>query len=221
MGKTMRCNICDRRMDHLASDLYKCADCELVSSDVKPDLCLYDKSYLRKYERYANTEIGDKINAVRIEFSKRNIKTTGARLLDFGCGSGSFVDACILDGIDAYGFDINPYSRYCIIERLFKTYEVVTFWDSLEHISHPKEIIEGLRPGAVFISTPSTDDYKGEDLTKWHHYYPGEHVHYFNERALRRLFATCGYEVVDMSYEESTCRTSGRTKNILTIGGIR
>lgn len=142
-------------------------------------------------------------------------------MLDFGCGSGSFVRACIKQKIKAVGFDINPYSEYCDISLLFNGHSTVTFWDSLEHLSNPKQIIKGLNGKLIFVSTPSTDGHDNINLYKWKHYYPGEHVHYYNERSLIELLTVCGYSIVYKSYGESECRRGNSNKNILTVGGIK
>ena len=72
----------------------------------------------------------------------------------------------------------------------------------------------------LFVSTPSTDDFDGGDLTGWHHYYPEEHIHYYNDESLSRLFEEGGYEVTFRSYGESRYRRSGSGKNIITMGGV-
>tara|TARA_Y100000310_G_scaffold342437_2_gene445708 strand:- start:1051 stop:1626 length:576 start_codon:yes stop_codon:yes gene_type:complete len=190
----------------------------LISSDIKPDVTLYDKSYCRKYERYANTKLGKEIMDFRLDcVSNAYTHTT---LLDFGCGTGEFHRS-----YDGEGFDINPFSEYCDVSPLLYSHMIVTFWDSIEHLKDPVRIIKGLNPKFIFISTPCYDDFvNGGDIhniTGWHHYYPGEHVHYFNEVSLRALLHKCGYNVFYKSFQESEYRQSGGDKNIITIGGRR
>ena len=202
-------------MTHLKADLFICDDCGLVSSDILPDPSIYDKSYDIKYQRYARTAAGELLQNIRLATVLDGISEKGinCKILDFGCGSGSFVRC----HEDIKGFDINPYGSYCDVTSLLNGFEVVTFWDSLEHIQDPKKLIKGLKAEYVFISTPSIDDFIGE-LTEFHHYYPGEHVHYFSAESLNKLMESCGYEKVSLHYRESTIRTSGGDKNILTMG---
>ena len=208
----VKCVICGDLMRHYDKDLWVCQKCSLFSSNLKPDVSLYDKSYVVKYGSYENTKLGKHIQATRLLFVRR--WATEGKLLDFGCGVGSFVKACH----GAVGFDINPYSDYCNIGTLFDKYHIVTFWDCLEHLTDPVKIIKGLNPEYLFVCTPSTDDSKTK-LTEWRHYMPGEHVHYFNESSLRALLDKCGYEVFEVNYDESELRRGGGPKNILSMGG--
>jgi len=205
-------------MSWLAHDLYRCDKCGLISSNIPPDKTMYDKSYCIKYERYARTDIGNKIDEVRLDTV---LSRSDGSILDFGCGAGTFVIGCRMKGHKAQGFDINPHSGFCDITALFNGHQTVTFWDSLEHVADPKTIIKGLGARYIFISTPCTDDWPGPlpEIFNWHHYYPGEHVHYFNESSLLKLFEVCGYRVTTLHYRESEFRTSGGDKNIITIGG--
>lgn len=217
----MICKICGSTMSHLIDDLHICSQDTLISSDMPADKSIYDKSYEIKYKRYEKTETGEEISKARFELVHRYVST--GRLLDYGCGVGSFIKHCNYNGMVAQGFDINPYGDYCYPEVLLSQYDIVTFWDAIEHIENPVRLIKGLNPQYVFLCTPSTDDFKGRksDIVTWRHYYPGEHVHYFNERSLSALLETCGYTVLEANYDESQLRVGGGDKNIISIGGKR
>jgi SAM-dependent methyltransferase len=160
---------------------------------------------------------GDKLQQIRFKtvFEHKDAN----KILDFGCGAGSFVKYVLFvdEGLEIAGFDINPYANYHDVTALLNGFNTVTFWDSLEHVQDPKNLIEGLKAKHIFISTPSIDDFNG-DYTKFHHYYPGEHVHYFNKQSLNKLLESCGYHSIIEHYKESEIRTSGGDKNILTMG---
>jgi hypothetical protein len=210
-------------MRHLTEDLYIC-DCGLVSSVISPDISIYDRSYEIKYDRYSRTKTGDRVLAERYAILMRHIPTPNSlpwKLLDFGCGSGNFTNS--LTGIDGYGFDVNPYGNYCDVSVLLDKYDIVTFWDSLEHLKDPVKVIRGFAPEYLFICTPSTDDFHLglEHLTQWRHYMPQEHCHYFNEESLTALLDRCGYDILEVNYNESIPRAGGGDKNILTIAASR
>jgi SAM-dependent methyltransferase len=212
------CKICGSIMDPLVDDLFICKNCELISSNIRPDLALYDKSYQRKYERYAITEIGKKILNYRLS-TLNGLKDL--RVLDFGCGAGDF-HRSLTNGT---GFDINPFSECNDIGILFRKYDIVTFWDSLEHLINPVEVASGFNAKYIFFCSPCYDDFiNGGDkknIVNWHHYYPGEHIHYFNEKAAEGLINACGYDVMFKDFGESKFRTSGGGKNIITMGGVK
>jgi len=148
----MKCTICETGMCHLTQDLFICNACGLISSNIKADPSIYDKSYLLKYQRYAQSQLGVEIQALRYAIVKRHIRD--GTLLDFGCGAGSFVTECNKNGICASGFDINPYGNYLDLATLFFRYKAVTFWDCLEHLPNPKQVVSGLQAEYVFACTP-------------------------------------------------------------------
>jgi len=113
-------------MTHLTQDLYIC-DCGLVSSDIKPDKSIYDKSYVLKYQRYEKTDIGKQIQRLRYDTVHKHVEK--GTLLDFGCGVGSFVNYCSINGLNASGFDINPYGDYCEPTALMRKYDSVAGTD--------------------------------------------------------------------------------------------
>lgn len=211
----MDCVICKTGMSHLMRDLHICESCGLVSSSIAPDVSIYDKSYAIKYKRYETTKTGEQIQSYRLGVVEKFVDS--GDLLDFGCGVGSFVNVC--QGYRARGFDINPYSKFTDITALFGDIDIVTMWDSLEHVSNPVALLNGLKPSWVFISTPDTDGYPHHDLTRWKHYMPHEHVHYFNSGSLSRLLAVCGYKHIFTDHGESKFRVGGGDKNIITVGG--
>ena len=183
---------------------------------------MYDRSYEIRYSRYAKTVRGHNIQNLRYDTILRHIpnNVSSYRLLDFGCGVGNFLERINNGGgIKAKGFDVNPYSKHSDIEVLFGGYDIVTFWDSLEHLNNPRQVILGLGPEYLFICTPSVDDWDGElrDLTSWRHYMPSEHCHYFGEKSLTKLLLSCDYKVLEVNYNESKERNSGGDRNILTI----
>ena len=212
------CNSCSYSMNHLQSDLWICDHCGLISSTIPPDHTQYDKSYVIKYRRYERSKDGQAIQQLRADMVRRN--TFGVNtVLDFGCGVGSFIKEIAKDGnFIARGYDINPFGGFNNVEILFQPWDVATFWDSLEHMERPRDLIVGLKPKYIFACAPCLDDWKGE-ITDWKHYYPGEHLHYFTEASFRKLLEYSGYEVVEVNFYESKHRRGGGEKNIISIGG--
>ena len=218
--KHMVCIICKEGMFFLKDDLYYCEHCNHVSSNIDPDPSIYDRSYTIKYSRYEHSELNEKIQNERF-LSLPSVESRG-RILDFGCGVGSFVNYANCHGSEAAGFDINPYSCYCNIEYLFKyKYSTLTLWDSIEHLRNPAFIINGINPKHLVVSTPCTDDSSHLDLTKWKHYMPNEHCHYFSQQSLLALFKLLGFVPYTINFNESKHRIGDGKKNIITIGGTR
>jgi hypothetical protein len=76
-------------------------------------------------------------------------------------------------------------------------------WDVLEHVPDPtRHMLEVRRVladgGLVIIGTPnlahSAFRYKRE---KWRHLKPAEHIFYFQQSSMRKLFEKTGFEIVE------------------------
>lgn len=142
------------------------------------------------------------------EFSGNNM-----RVLDVGSANGLFLDYLLKrqnirgEGIDvskemteagvAGGFDCK-----CMkIEDVVGSYDMLTMWDTLEHMRDPLECLKDakriLKPsGDIIIQTPCrgviSDSYKAD----WIQYQPPYHVHIFDFESLKFLLAKTGFSVV-------------------------
>jgi hypothetical protein len=216
------CDICHKEMTPLKADLQICHRDGLISSNLRARVELYDSGYFQKHKKYAHTETDVALQDCRVNFDIRNVpEIERGEILDFGCGNGSFLKA--LDGNFGvkHGFDINPYECQTRIDYLLRRHDVVTFWDSLEHVESPSSILKGLNTKYVFITVPSIDDIGSGEITAWRHYRPHEHIHYFNYASLSALLESCGYEVIDHNYAESEVRRGGGSMNLVSIAGRR
>lgn len=212
----MVCVTCQTTQRPLMRDLYICDECTLISSRYKSDPFLYDKYYYDRYLKYKNDEIGRALRFLRTKLVYSHV--AAGNLLDFGCATGEF-HASLNSGIKGYGFDINKHFGFNKVESV--DIKILTMWDVIEHLDNPTYIVKECDATHVFISTPSTDDYEDEDFGNWRHYRPHEHVHYFNERSLKKFLNKLGYDVMEINYEESKVRKSGGDRNILTMVGVK
>ena len=106
-------------------------------------------------------------------------------LLDIGCGSGTFLDVCKQNGWQVEGVDPSPLASKSVFEnynievhqgdfnkiKLNKTFDVVTLWGVLEHMSDPiatiKKVKELLNNDGIFVfEVPSADCFTREYLKK-------------------------------------------------------
>lgn len=144
----------------------------------------------------------------------RWLRPTGATpLLDIGCAGGSFLAAARERGfavrgiepsawlaeqgrahyglqIDAGLFDADRYGE--------GSFDVVTLWDVLEHVSSPRELLAGihrvLRPGgALIINVPTIDSVTARVLRGRWPFYLGVHLYYFTTSSLTRYLVETGF----------------------------
>ena len=132
------------------------------------------------------------------------------RLLDYGEGSGRFREIAAPTW-PAFGYDLGrPMPP--------GPWDVVTFFDSLEHLSNPAEAIRDLQPAWIMVSVPwcHYPDHPGCFLG-WKHRKPGEHLWHFSAEGLDEFMHWMGYEPVMRSCFEDEIRTrDGDLPNILS-----
>jgi SAM-dependent methyltransferase len=187
------------------------------------NLRYYNKSvYLRLTER-DKSEIAQKLNAFRLALVRKYIGS--GRVLDFGIGAGTFLK---LHG-NCLGYDINPYAVAILKKRglYFDPYNEslskrrikgVTFFDSLEHIESPQEILKRIGSQHVFISTPIF--YTTKHMMTSKHFKPNEHAWHFMAGQFRTLMESCGFKVLEDRRDETYIgRTDIRTYVLKRTGG--
>ena len=163
----------------------------------------YDKAYFDKYVNYEDTQISRELNTGRYTITNKYIlsKHFKYNICDIGIGSGEFIKQWYPKHI--YGYDINPEGVKWLKERgiyedYFKIYRILTFWDSLEHMENPGEILEQVQEGSyIIVSIPIFEDLAKVRESK--HYRPNEHFYYFTEKGLINWLKEYGFELVEKS----------------------
>lgn len=92
---------------------------------------------------------------------------------------------------------------------------IITMWDSIEHMHEPFQFIRQMHPQYLFISTPNLESVKGS-LADWKHYRPYEHVYYFDRHSLSFHLEHCGYEVLEFSHDEGELRDPSNPTAIIS-----
>lgn len=198
--------------------LWRCSTCGLVSTEPQLSPRELEPYYAEEY--WGGIEPAD-VNWIRRDQRHRTgflgrFRGEGC-VLDVGCGLGFFLRALDSKRWDRYGIEPMPVpyreaARALGAERIFNAeliaarlpagkFDVITFWDSLEHLPAPcailREAARLLRPGGLLlIGLPNFGGYQarhfGEDwfgLSLPHHFF-----HYTRE-SLTRLLEHCGFRV--------------------------
>ncbi len=172
------------------------------------------------------------------------------RLLDVGSALGTFVAMANARGFRAEGVEISAYAAEFArttrgltvftgdLERFPAadgSFDVVTFWDSIEHVTHPRENLltarRLLRPGGALLLTTDNFDCLVADVARLMHAATGGLLRYgmqrvfirpnrsyFTEHTLRALLAKCGFRVTvleKMEYPLDKIRTNLAERMIL------
>ena len=175
-----------------------------------PDALWYEQMYGGRDEKLLPLEPGHKY------FLADPLAPGRGELLDIGCGTGNFLAAARMAGYEVSGTELDRNAARFAKEqvglpRMFpltisgfveqypaKKFDVVTFFEVLEHQAAPVEFIEKvktcLRPrGFVALSVPNRERWlTGPDVLD----YPPNHFLRWNARALTKLLSTHGFEVL-------------------------
>ena len=140
------------------------------------------------------------------------------RLLDVGCSTGIFLNEMRRSGHwEVYGVEPAAFpariARECFGLRVFQQtlleakfpenyFDVVTFWDVLEHTPDPKECLQEtyriLKPGGwVFIQTPDPNSWEAKLFGPWWRGYEApRHLHLFPVPTLTNQLGLLGFRVI-------------------------
>lgn len=182
---------------------------------------VYNKEYTEA--RYCSPEIlvlSKHMSYLRMGYLCGVINWTPETLLDVGYGNGDFLSVAKDVCKEAYGYDIAPpdfLPEGCKLATSLtdRYYDVITFFDSLEHFPSI-DIIRELDCSFIMISVPWCHNRSDEWFANWKHRRPDEHLHHFDINSLSLFMRDCGYRCLDYTNIEDIIRKPTDLKNILT-----
>lgn len=199
-------------------DNYKITE-DGVIQQIDVDLITYDLDYVNKsYVVYE--PLPTYMSYLRLGNIIGSLNSIPKSILDVGYGNGSFLKICNDIIPECYGYDISgyPIPNGCkrVDNILENYYEVITFFDSLEHFENI-DIVKNLKCKYVCISVPNCHYYNDDWFYNWKHRRPNEHLWHFNEESLKKFMNRMGYELITSSNIEDTIRKNNKEEtNILT-----
>jgi len=217
LNHNYKCVICDTPYQWGQINSFACKNCETIFVPFV-DQTLYDEAYKDKYVIYQASGINRPLQSLRWSTVLRHKKT--GTLLDFGCGSGAFLEAAP-EGWNVYGAEINEHCvKHCkklgldtvdLHEIFNRKWDVVTLFDVLEHVpslSVLNDINDSLNDdGLLVIATPNLTPEIAKAYKTWKHYRPeGEHTFYFSYKSIATLANLYGFEIIEANDNESEIR---------------
>ncbi len=152
------------------------------------------------YKKVRNYTINKKIKLVN-SFSKDQT------ILDIGCGTGAFLNACIengwkIEGIEPsdgarnfaksnYHLDLNPENKLASLAN--DSFSIITMWHVLEHVHLLNERIEELKrllkkDGTIIIAVPNCNSYDAEYYSEfWAAFDLPRHLYHFTPDTMGKL----------------------------------
>lgn len=199
------------------TQIVKCKNCGLVYVNPQPEKRKMVSSYINTEDK---NYVSDGIQrAASFKESLKKIKRfqKNGRVLDVGCAAGYFVHEAQMAGFEAMGLEPNKYlvnwgrknlkisitnSPFEKMTRQNKQFDVITFWDVLEHLSDPAASLHKsaklLKKGGVLvISYPDMSCLPAKMLnSKWWFVISG-HLFYFDHKSLSQYMQKYGFEVLE------------------------
>ena len=216
----------DFTVSHDKFKIQRCSSCGFKFTSPRPyssDIGRYYKS--ESYISHSNTKKGIVNRAYHVVRSYTLIKklqllmhysVKKGSVIDYGCGSGSFLKTCKENGWSAYGFDPSPDAREFIktkfsIDAFSSQNELVThlsgskvdcitMWHVLEHVGNFEELFlffeSSLRSkGKLFIAVPNPESFDANYYKEfWAAYDLPRHFSHFSPKDIKALFSKNGYK---------------------------
>lgn len=221
------CPICKSNVNFFVEaygfNMSQCTECELIFCNPYPteeQLIYYYNSEMKQFENeFFKDSFEQRINLFlpRIELIKK-YKRKGS-LLDIGSAIGIFIEALQRSNVE---FEVTccdlsqhacnelktRYPKYKVINDNFLNlsntlnYDVITMWDTIEHIVKLDELIKGIKnilekDGIFVFSTPNTKSFEW-DIARENHVQllPPGHVNLMNEKNISLLLQKHDMEII-------------------------
>jgi len=219
-------NVEDYTVSHKEFTIQQCNSCYFLFTNPRPPEDEIGKYYQSEeyishhdesktmmskvYKMVRNYTIGGKIKMVNALQPKKG------SLLDIGCGTGNFIEACKKDGWKINATEPDPEARNVASARTElnihesinslglqgQKFDLITMWHVLEHVHRLNETIEWLKlhlteNGKIIIAVPNPQSF---DAAKYSHYWAAydvpRHLYHFTRNTMKKLMENHGLQVI-------------------------
>ena len=205
----------------------KCKNCKFIYLNPRIKQKIIDKSYSFSKDRKFISQNKNRIKTFKntLTLISNQIDFSNKKILDIGSGGGAFLKACKDRNITAEGIEPNKWlvnyskKKYGInistknLNKINKTYHIVSLFDVLEHIPNIKLTINKIyklvkKDGFLIINVPDHNSLARKILKKNWPFYLTVHLHYFDKKSLSKLldkkfklfYSKSYWQVLELSY---------------------
>ncbi len=216
-------------------DLHLCEGCGIVFLWPMPDPADLHRYYPDHYwfdpgqegeksaqagliDRYRRFLLRDHVRFVSAVIQDRRQAGRPTRVIDIGCGDGSFLQA--LGEPESMGMDMSPAAVRIVGERGYAavcgsptdhtlphgSFGVITAFHFLEHVHPVEPILEAIRgllapDGDLVVQVPNRDSWQARLLGRhWSGYDVPRHLVDYSDRTLTATLERSGFSVIDKSH---------------------
>ena len=217
----------DYTVTHENFTLITCEQCQFVITSPRPTEQELGRYYLSEdYISHSNEakSLIDKIylqaRNYTLAWKRRLILTHSNRaenkLLDYGCGTGAFIQATTKDNWQSFGVEPSPEAReeakkvtqspvYKSLDEIAnQSFDVITLWHVLEHVPDLNELLQKLKSnlsdnGTMFIAVPNHLSWDGKNYREhWAGYDVPRHLWHFSDQTMKQLVENNGLKLQEI-----------------------
>lgn len=214
--------------DHCVSGepfvLVRCTKCKLIFTNPRPaanTLSAYYKSenYI-SHTNQANSPINwiyKMVRAITLRKKLRliNQKTRARTLLDFGCGTGHFINYCEQSGWAVTGLEpdekANAIAKLGLkgtvhqeLKEIKETFDIITAWHVIEHVldlnTTLKQLSKRLKDkGFLIIAVPNCNSHDAKHYKEnWAGYDVPRHLYHFTQESFQKVISKHKLKLVEI-----------------------
>ena len=150
-----------------------------------------------------------KLNLSRKTSYVTSVTPRESRVLDYGCGTGQFLEALSTNYFRPEGVEINPAARekaskfgkvHASIETVKPGVQTISMWHVMEHVYDPKTLLNEfksrLNPGGhILIAVPNPESHDAKHYGKhWAAWDVPIHVHHFTKQSMVKMMEDAGFQ---------------------------
>ncbi len=205
--------------------IVSCNDCGFKFTNPRPDDSVLGEYYkAEEYISHTNTRKGlvNKLyHLVRTRTLKKKLNlvrsyVSRGTILDYGCGTGMFLNVCKKAGWETYGMEPDDEARKIASEanlNLFsdkarintyitdKKFNVISLWHVLEHVTDMEETLSFFKNrldknGVLIIAVPNHVSFDATHYGEyWAAYDVPRHLHHFEKKTIKKLVEGKGFRL--------------------------
>lgn len=205
-------------------NIVSCKSCGFKFTNPRPENSVIGDYYkAEEYVSHSNTTKGvvNKLyHSVRNYTLKQKLKLISSyvsrgTMLDYGCGTGMFLNVCKNDGWETYGLEPDDNARKMSIEKgldVFsnkvkvsdriadKKFNAITLWHVLEHVTDMEATLSFFKSklnddGVLIIAVPNHVSYDAQYYKEfWAAYDVPRHLHHFDINSMTSLVEKAGFK---------------------------
>jgi 2-polyprenyl-3-methyl-5-hydroxy-6-metoxy-1,4-benzoquinol methylase len=215
----------DHTVSHETFSIVKCARCEFAFTNPYPDLSKLGEYYLSTAYISHSSKPTSLIDHVYVLARKQTLKwktglvtrhsaANSENLLDYGCGTGDFLNACKTSGWNITGVEPSAVAQQIAAEKTSQTiyskiddlppltFDTITLWHVLEHVPDLNTLLSTLnkkldRTGTIFIAVPNRSSWDANYYKEtWAGYDVPRHLWHFRQTDMQNILKAHSLNVI-------------------------